>query len=81
LGLAHWAIQMRLVHDWKNAWRWFSVQAIGVAMALQGGWYMVPDDLRSSVPEWLASAITGAILALGVIGRLVDQGGNDADKG
>lgn len=68
---------MSLVKGWRKAWRWFSVQADAVAIAGAGAWLAVPDDMRAAVPsEWLAA---GAIVmaALGIIGRLVDQGGDD----
>jgi hypothetical protein len=50
-------------------------------MTLQGAaaaaWLAVPDDMRAAVPsEWLAIGAL-AITALGIIGRLVDQGGGE----
>lgn len=71
---------MKLVPDARKAWRWFSVQSMVIASAVQGGWLMVPDDLRLLVPGWMATAITIAILSLGVVGRLVDQDATDADQ-
>lgn len=68
---------MRLVANAKDAWRWFSVQSMVVAGALQGAWLFVPDDLKHNVPPWLATCITLVILGLGVVGRLVDQGGDN----
>ncbi len=71
---------MKLVNNAKDAWRWFSVQSMVIAAALQGGWIMVPGDLRDNVPSWVATSVTIGILALGVIGRLVDQGGDDVKQ-
>ena len=68
---------MKLVKNAGSAWRWFSVQADAVAIAGATAWLAVPDDMRAAVPvEWLA---VGAITlgALGIIGRLIDQGGGD----
>jgi hypothetical protein len=68
---------MRLVHNARRAWRWFSVQAMALAGAVQATWVLIPDDMRASVPpDWVA-LLTVALLVLGVAGRLVDQGGND----
>jgi hypothetical protein len=68
---------MKLVPNWRRAWRWFSVQAMAVSGAAGGAWLVVPDDMRAAIPsEWLAAA--GFLLAvLGLIGRLVPQGEND----
>lgn len=69
---------MKLVKNARAAWRWWSVQSMVLAGALQGAWLAVPADLKTHVPGWLATAVTMGILGLGVIGRLVDQGGDDA---
>ena len=69
---------MKLVPDWRRAWRWFSVQALTVSAAAPAAWLAVPDDMRAAVPaEWLAAAGV-ALGVLGLMGRLVDQGGGDA---
>ena len=64
---------MKLVANWKRAWRWISVQAMVLAGALQGAWMFVPDDLRTSIPPGAVQGFTIVLLVLGVIGRLVDQ--------
>ena len=64
---------MTFVENAKHAWRWFSVQAMVLAGALQGAWMYVPDDLRASIPPALVQGITIALLAAGVAGRLVQQ--------
>lgn len=65
---------MKLIEDWKDAWRWFSVQAMAAAGALQVVWIGMPDDLKASIgPQWV-QGITFALLLLGVFGRLVKQG-------
>lgn len=69
---------MKLVKNAGQAWRWFSVQADAVAIAGAGAWLAIPDDMRAAVPaDWLA---VGAIVlaVLGIVGRLVKQGGDDA---
>lgn len=67
---------MKLVSNWRRAWRWFSVQAMAVVTAMMGGWIMVPDDLRDSFPSWVTLVFHGAaglMLVLGIAGRLFDQ--------
>jgi hypothetical protein len=64
---------MKLVPDWKDAWRWFSVWAMSLSTAAPAAWLAVPEDMREAVPaEWLAvGAVTLGIA--GLIGRLVAQ--------
>ena len=69
---------MKLIDNAGRAWRFFSVQAMAVAGAMQGAWIAVPDDLKGRVPADVVDALTVGILALGIVGRLVDQGGGNA---
>ena len=66
---------MKLVDNAGKAWRWFSVQAMALSGALQGAWLAMPPDLQSRVPSEWVDALTMAILALGIAGRLVKQDG------
>jgi hypothetical protein len=69
---------MKLVTNANRAWRWFSVQAMTAAIALQAGWQAMPPDLAERIPgEWV-TGLSIAVLVLGIVGRLVDQGGSDA---
>lgn len=65
---------MKLVPEAKRAWRWLSVQAMVVAASVHGAWLAIPDDMKSSIPSKYVSAVTMALLVLGVAGRLVKQG-------
>ncbi|MFN3169306.1 MAG: hypothetical protein ACE37E_01280 [Hyphomicrobiales bacterium] len=64
---------MTIVPNARRAWRWFSVQAMVLATAIQGAWVFIPPDLKERTGDDLASIVTGAILVLGVVGRMVSQ--------
>jgi hypothetical protein len=66
---------MKLIDNACDAWKWFSVQAMGWAIAIQGAWLAMPPELKTRVPADWVDALTVAILVLGIVGRLVDQGG------
>ena len=64
---------MKLVENWKQCWRWFSVRALAAIVALPIVWPMLPADVRAWMPEsWEPYALM-TIAAGGIIGRLVDQ--------
>lgn len=64
---------MKLVDDWRSCLKWFSVQAMVVAGAVQAVWFNLPEDFKQSVPDqWITATTVGLMLA-GVVGRLVDQ--------
>lgn len=68
---------IKLVEDWRKAWKWFSVNAMVAAAAIQGAWLQIPEDMKAHIPETLVSGATIALLVLGVAGRIVKQGGED----
>ncbi|MBZ7124641.1 DUF7940 domain-containing protein [Klebsiella grimontii] len=64
---------MKLVEDWKNAWRWFSMHALVLAGIIPTVWAELPPDLKSSIPPGTMGAITAVIAVCGIVGRLVSQ--------
>ncbi len=64
---------MRLVDEWRTAWRWFSLQAMALVVAVQGAWAAIPDDLRQHFPTWLVTAVSVGLLLVRIGGRLVKQ--------
>jgi hypothetical protein len=64
---------MKFVDDVRQAWRWFSVQAMVLAGALQVAWEVLPPDMKASIPDNYVRWITLGLLSLGVAGRLVKQ--------
>ena len=64
---------IKFIPNVKQAWRMFSVQAMTLATAIQGAWLGAPEDLKASVPQAWVTYLTIALLACGVVGRLVHQ--------
>lgn len=68
---------MKLVDDWKQAWKWLSVNCMAVAAAIQGAWISLSDDIRSELPQYAIHIATIAILVAGIGGRLIQQNKKD----
>ncbi len=64
---------MKLVDDWKQAWKWISMNCMVVATAVQGAWVYIPEDLRSNVHPTIVHVLTIGLLVLGIAGRLIKQ--------
>lgn len=64
---------MKLIPNWRRAWRMFSVQAQALALAVLGGWQAMPDDLRAVVPASVVFGVAMVLLVAGIVGRLIDQ--------
>jgi RsiW-degrading membrane proteinase PrsW (M82 family) len=63
----------KLVDNWKQAWKWFSVHCMTIAGAIHGAWLVLPDDMKASLPIKYVAALTVTLMLCGVAGRLVDQ--------
>ncbi len=64
---------LKLVPEWRKAWRWFSMQSMALVVALLGSWAALPDDLKSGLPGWVVPSVSAAVLFFGMAGRLVKQ--------
>jgi hypothetical protein len=64
-------MKFSLVPNWKDAWRWLSMQFLALAAL----WESIPEDVKASVvaPDW-QNRITFALIVLAGLGRLKDQG-------
>jgi len=65
---------VKLVDDAKQAWKWFSVQAMALTALFLTAWGSMPDDLKAAIPQWVVALVAVAVLILGIVGRLVQQG-------
>jgi len=64
---------IKLVEDWRNAWKWFSVQSMTIAVSLLGAWELLPADLKATLPGDFTRMLAIVLLAAGLVGRVVDQ--------
>jgi anti-sigma-K factor RskA len=66
---------MKLIDNWRSAWKMYSVQALAIIAALPVVWASLPDEWRAEVPsEWLKVMVVVVALA-GILGRIIDQPG------
>jgi hypothetical protein len=61
---------MRLVENWRAAWKWLSMQFIGLALI----WESLPPDAVAVIPEPWGGWITLVLLIGAGLGRMIDQG-------
>jgi hypothetical protein len=64
---------MKLIPEARKAWRMFSVQAQAVALAVLGAWQVMPEDLKTNLPQSLVYWLSMGLMVLGIVGRLIDQ--------
>jgi hypothetical protein len=64
---------MKLITNWRKAYRMLSVQAMTLATTIQGVWMLVDADMRATIPTNVVQWLTIGLLIFGIVGRLVDQ--------
>lgn len=68
---------MKLVENWRSAWKWFSIQLAVVGAAMQAAILAFP-----SLKDWVGDTVAhgvGILILLGIVmGRVVDQGKKNA---
>ena len=60
---------MKLVANWKSAWKWF----VAAAGAVQLSVLAFPDTVRAWLPDWLTHVLAVLLLLAATLGRLVEQ--------
>lgn len=64
---------MKLIQNWRDAWKWFSVQALAAIVALPFVWVNLPADAKSYLPDGAEPWVLVVLAAGGLIGRIIDQ--------
>lgn len=71
------ALRLRLISDWRRAYKFASVQLaafftflFGLGPNLVNSWSFIPDDLKSALPQGMSRWIALAALGLILIGRM-----------
>lgn len=66
---------MKLVDNWRSAWKWWSMRFAAAAVAAQGAWMTIPQDtLLEFISDAAQRKITALLVLAAIIGRLIDQG-------
>lgn len=64
---------MKLIYNWRQAWRMLSVQIPTVNVAFLSTWAALPAKFQDAVPLPWAIGTAVALMVLGIAGRLIDQ--------
>lgn len=71
---------MKLIDNWHRAHRMLSVQLVALDGAVRFAWQNVPADLKAAIPAMVVTVVAYVLVALPIIGRLIDQGETTAPK-
>ena len=62
-----------LISNWQDCWRWFSVQANSIGIAISSTYAIMYDQLKETIPANYMAAATAIVFLLGIIGRIANQ--------
>ena len=65
--------KLKLVDDWRRAWRYYSVQAMAALAGLPIAYMALPADWQAAIPDSWKMAAVGVVLVAGIVGRIVKQ--------
>lgn len=66
-------MQLHLLPDWKQAWRWSSIRFLAVGGVVQGSLLAFPVQLQQYLPSWVLRSLAEFALfcvIAGGIGRI-----------
>ena len=69
---------MRLVEDWKKAWKWFSTWLLGMNATFVV-LYSEVQAIQEKIPPKIAHYAILTLLFLTVLGRVIKQGESDGN--
>ena len=64
---------MKLIPNWRRAWRMVSMQAMAAATVLQMAWEASPEAIKAVLPAKWVPWVTIGMLLFGMVGRLLHQ--------
>lgn len=64
---------MKLVDNWKQCWKWYSMHPQWVQTAAVGTWVNMPGDWRAAFPAKYLVVLCASMMVIGMLGRLIDQ--------
>ena len=64
---------MKIIGDWKQAWRWYSVNCPMLSVAVLGAWAALPEAMQNSFSPLELKTAAIVLTLLGIGGRFIDQ--------
>lgn len=71
---------MKLIEEWRSCWKYLSVQANTIGVAVASTYGLMYDQLKETLPPHVMSGVVAGVFVMGIIGRLVSQAPKDDTK-
>lgn len=71
---------MKIIDEWRNAWKFLSVQASGIGIAISATYASLYDQLKDNFPPKCMAILTCVVFLAGIVGRIISQTPKDDTK-
>lgn len=71
---------MKIIEEWRNSWKYLSVQANAIGVAVTAAYSSMYDQLKETLPPRYMIFAVVAVFVLGIVGRLIAQTPKDDPK-
>lgn len=75
--------KLKLIADWRNAWRWSSIRFLAAGGVVQGALLAFPTQLQQYLPPWLLTGLSEFALfciIAGGVGRITTMERDHVDS-
>ena len=70
---------MKLIDEWRSCFKFISVQANSIGIAIAGTYSLLYEQLKENFPPKIMAGVTGLVFLAGILGRLVSQEKKDKE--
>jgi hypothetical protein len=71
---------MKLIEEWRNCWKYLSVQANSVGVAITATYASLYEQLKENLPPRYMMIAVVLVFVLGIAGRLIVQTPKDGPQ-
>lgn len=68
---------MKLITNWRKAWKFLSVQLMVLGSAMSSAYATMYEQMKSTIDPKMMAMITAGVFIAGIVGRVVSQGLDD----
>lgn len=67
---------VKLIWNWKDAHKFISNRCMALVIGCNGAYRLLDPTLQAALPGWVVSGLSFGLLALGMLGTIIDQSGS-----
>jgi hypothetical protein len=66
-------VEPRIVEDWRDFWRWWSMRWMAVAGAVTAAWATYPEEIKRVIPPQYMKLFLLVLIVLSIAARVMKK--------